>query len=211
MERRQAQYAQFLVEDVQVPIDTHISPQYNAYEGQHPLDHEAHREEEYNPMFEDRRGRGGYTSLMLPIKRRSFGITEVLGYLGADWHMLANAHGHTAYAMLKVAALTEQYVPGPNNTGPVGVLTEVKRGLRSLLRVCKTASYKGDYAWVTDLNHLIMVSTYPKSPQPAPPPQVGVTTRRGYHQVPPKWWVPPTWPQTPLTCPQHAPAATGCN
>ncbi len=59
-------------------------------------------------------------------------MAGVLGDMGADWHTLENSDAHTAYDMLKVAALRAQFVPGPKNTATVDVPKEVKRALRSL-------------------------------------------------------------------------------
>jgi len=129
---RMAQYAQFVVLILNVPIDAQITLDYNVNQGQHPLDYEM--DEEYNPDFEDR---GGYTSLMLAIKRRSFGMAGVLGDLGADWHTLVNADGQTAYDMLRIAAEEEQFTSGPNNTVSFVVPNEIKRTLRSLVRLYK--------------------------------------------------------------------------
>ncbi len=48
----QAQYGEFLVKDLKVPVDTQSVPQYALYEGQHPVDPEDNRDEQYEPVFE---------------------------------------------------------------------------------------------------------------------------------------------------------------
>lgn len=84
-------------------IDSQILPSYNRYHAQHPVDFNVEYTDEgwYPPI----QNRGGCTSLMIALKRRSFRMAGVLGDLGADWHTLTDHyHERTAYEMLERAA-----------------------------------------------------------------------------------------------------------
>ena len=134
---RQKRYAEYVVLSLGVDVNAQITNEYNDYQGQHPEDYEEDREEEYNPMFEDL---GGLTPVMNAIKRHSYGMAAVLGDLGADWHTLANADGHTAYEMLLTAAKYEDDLDvimalGPNASRIPFARQQVKRTIRSLLRL----------------------------------------------------------------------------
>jgi len=133
----QKRYAEYVVLSLGVDVNAQITNEYNDYQGQHPEDYEEDREEEYNPMFEDL---GGLTPVMNAIKRHSYGMAAILGDLGADWHTLANADGHTAYEMLLTAAkyeddLDEIMALGPNGSRIPFARQQVKRTIRSLLRL----------------------------------------------------------------------------
>ena len=136
VELRQAQYARHVVQNLGVPIDTQIDLEYNTYQGQHPDDFGEHNwyNESYAPSRDDL---GGYTSLMIAIKRRSFAIAGVLGGLGADWHTLRNPDGRTSYEMLQFIAPQEQLLAFTHYTATFGLPECVKRTVRSLLRLYK--------------------------------------------------------------------------
>ena len=111
---RQEMYARHVVDILGCDVNkAQISPPYDACRGQHPIDFNPTFTEEYNPNVENR---GGYTSLMTAMRRRSFRMAGVLADLGADWHTLVNASGLTAYQMIKIEAAREMFVYGPSNT-----------------------------------------------------------------------------------------------
>ena len=135
--RQEKQYAEHVVLNLKIDVNAQVTIEYNDYQGQHPEDYEEDRDEEYNPVFENI---GLLTGVMLAIKRHSYGMAAVLGDLGADWHTLVNAEGHTAYDMLVTAAkyeddLDEIMALGPNGSRLPFARLQVKRTIRSLLRL----------------------------------------------------------------------------